>query len=325
MRKHLASTPLFWRVFWTNAAVLVVAMAALALGPLTVSAPVTLTQLGILLAGLVTTLIISLVLMRPAFRPFDELADRMRRHDPLAPGERIHVNGGPKVRTLAQAFNEMLDRLEAEKLESTRRALMVQEGERQRVARELHDEVGQTLTGVMLQVEGLAAKIPDDLREQLDELRETARSGAEDVRRIVRRLRPEALDDLGLQSALAALATAFSEQAGVPVDRKLESDLPLSEEQELVFYRVAQEALTNIARHAAATRVVLQLVQADEGALLMVRDNGTGLTPSGNGPSHGIRGMRERALLIGAQLTIDRPPQGGTQVRLFLPMTASRR
>ena len=325
MRKHLASTPLFWRVFWTNAAVLVMAMAALAVGPLTVSAPVTLTQLGVLLAGLIITLIISLLLMRPAFRPFDELADRMRRHDPLAPSERIHVNGGPKVLALSQAFNEMLDRLEAERLESTRRALMVQEGERQRVARELHDEVGQTLTGVMLQVEGLTAKIPDELREQLDELRETARSGAEDVRRIVRRLRPEALDDLGLQSALAALASSFGEQAGVRVDRGLQSDLPLSDEQELVFYRVAQEALTNIAKHAGATRVVLQLRQADEGALLIVRDNGSGLPPSSNGPSHGIRGMRERAMLIGAQLTIDRPPGGGTEVRLLLPIPAGSR
>ncbi|MEO8688804.1 MAG: sensor histidine kinase [Solirubrobacteraceae bacterium] len=320
MRKRLASTPLFWRVFWTNAVVLVVAIAALALGPLEVSAPATLTQLGALLAGLAITLVISLALMRPAFRPFDELTDRMRRHDPLEPGERIQVDGGPKVVALTQAFNGMLDRLEAERRESTRRALMIQEGERHRVARELHDEVGQTLTGVMLQVEGLAAKIPEELREQLEELRETARSGAEDVRRIVRQLRPEALEDLGLQSALAALATGFGEQAGVRVERRLESDLPLSDEQELVFYRVAQEALTNIARHAAATRVVLHLRRADEGALLIVRDNGTGLPPSGNVSSHGIRGMRERAMLIGAQLTIDRPPDGGTEVRLLLPI-----
>ena len=167
--------------------------------------------------------------MRPAFRPFDELADRMRRHDPLAPGERVDVDGGPKVTALAHAFNEMLDRLETEQRESARRALMVQEGERQRVARELHDEVGQTLTGVMLQVEGLAAKIPEELRDELDELRETARSGAEDVRRIVRALRPEALEDLGLPSALAALATAFHDQAGVRVERRLEAGLPLSD------------------------------------------------------------------------------------------------
>ena len=118
-------------------------------------------------------LAISLLLMRPAFRPFDELAERMRRHDPLALGERVDVDGGPKVTALADAFNEMLDRLESDRRESTRRALMVREAERRRVARELHDEVGQTLTGVMLQVEGLAAKIPEELRDELDELRET--------------------------------------------------------------------------------------------------------------------------------------------------------
>ena len=123
------------------------------------------------------------------------------------------VDGEPDVAALAQTFNEMLDRLESERRESARLALRVQEDERSRIARELHDEVGQTLTGVMLQVEGLAAKIPEELRDQLDELRETARSGTEDVRRIARQLRPEALEDLGLQSALAALATAFGEQA----------------------------------------------------------------------------------------------------------------
>ena len=299
MRKQLASTPLFWRVFWGNAAVLIVVVAVLVFGPLATSAPLSVTESLSLLACVALALVISLVLMRPAFRPFDELADHMRRHDPLAPGGRVDVEGGPKVTALARAFNEMLDRLEAEQRESARRALMVQEGERQRVARELHDEVGQTLTGVMLQVEGLAAKIPEELREDLDELRETARSGAEDVRRIVRSLRPEALEDLGLRSALAALATAFHDQAGVRVERRLEADLPLSEEQELVFYRVAQEAITNVARHASASRVEIQLRRDDAGVLLMVRDDGVGLAPPTNGPSHGIRGMRERAMLIG--------------------------
>ena len=320
MRKWLASTPLFWRVFWGNAAVLVLAVAALALGPFHASAPLGLTEVVGLLVVVAIALGVSLVLMRPAFRPFDELAERMRRHDPLAPGERVNVDGGPKVNALAHAFNEMLDRLESERRESARRALRVQEGERQRVARELHDEVGQTLTGVMLQVEGLAGKIPEELREQLDELRETARGGAEDVRRIVRRLRPEALEDLGLPSALAALATAFHEQTGVRVERRLVRRLPLSDEQELVFYRVAQEAFTNIARHAAASDVEIHLIRAETDVLLTIRDDGTGLTSDTDGSSHGIRGMRERAMLIGARLTIDRPPNGGTEVRLALPL-----
>ena len=158
----------------------------------------------------------------------------------------------------------MLDRLESERRDSARRALLVQEGERQRIARELHDEVGQTLTGVMLQVEGLAGEIPDELQDQLDELRETARHGTEEVRRIARRLRPEALEDLGLESALAALAAAIGEQAGLRIERRLEPGLPLSEEQELVVYRIAQEALTNVARHAGATEVQLHLERADE-------------------------------------------------------------
>src|SRR5688500_15569912 len=179
----------------------------------------------------------------------------MRQHDPLEPGRRAEVSGDPDVVALAQTFNDMLDRLETERRDSARQALTVQEAERQRIARELHDEVGQTLTGVMLQIEGLAANIPDDLRDQLEELRETARHGAEEVRRIARRLRPDALEELGLRSALAALSSGFERHARVPVVRRLAPDVDVAPEVELVIYRVAQEALTNVARHAGAAHV----------------------------------------------------------------------
>jgi two-component system sensor histidine kinase UhpB len=307
-------------VFVTNALVLTLATLALIFAPVTVSVPVTFTELVIVLAGLLVLLGLNLALLRPAFRPFDELVNTMRRHDPLTPGERAHVEGGPNIRMLARTFNEMLDRLETERRESARMALVVQEAERRRIARELHDEVGQTLTAVMLQVEGLAGVIPEELREQLDELRETARSGTEDVRRIARQLRPEALEDLGLQSALAALATAFAEQAHARVDRYLEQTLPLSQEDELVIYRVAQEALTNVARHADATRVALRLEQENGRIVLTVRDNGRGLPSGALTSSYGFRGMRERAMLIGAQLVIDEPPGGGTQIQLSIPV-----
>lgn len=95
------------------------------------------------------------------------------------------------------------------------------------------------------------------MRDELDELCETARVGTQDVRRIAARLRPEALEDLRLQSALSALATSFGEHAGVDVERRFERPLPLSQEQELVIYRVAQEALTNVARQARAGRTEL--------------------------------------------------------------------
>jgi two-component system sensor histidine kinase UhpB len=320
VRTLLNSLPLFWRVFGTNAAVLVLAFLALVFAPVTVSVPPAAFELVVLAAGLLALLALNLALLRPAFRPLDELVETMRGHDPLSPGRRVRVDGGPAIVALAQTFNEMLDRLEAERRDSARRALLVQEGERQRIARELHDEVGQTLTGVMLQVEGLAATIPDQSRDQLDELRETARHGTEEVRRIVRRLRPEALEDLGLQSALAALATAIGEQARLRIERRLEPRLPLSQEQELVVYRIAQEALTNVARHAEAAQVHLELERTSEHVVLTVRDDGRGLPPDAFGSSEGIRGMRERAMLIGAQLTIAEPPSGGTEVRLSIPI-----
>jgi two-component system, NarL family, sensor histidine kinase UhpB len=320
MRTRLNSLPLFWRVFGTNAAVLTLAFLALVFAPVTVSVPPTAIELVVLAVGLVCLLALNLTLLRPAFRPLDELVETMRGHDPLSPGKRVRVSGGPAVVALAQTFNEMLDRLESERRESARRALLVQEGERQRIARELHDEVGQTLTGVMLQVEGLAGKIPEELREQLDELRETARHGTEEVRRIARRLRPEALEDLGLESALAALAAAIGDQAQLRIERRLEPGLPLSQEQELVVYRIAQEALTNVARHADATEVQLHLERTNGRAILTVRDDGGGLPPGAFRSSQGIRGMRERAMLIGAQLTIERPAAGGTEVQLSIPL-----
>ena len=323
MRTRLNALPLFWRVFGTNAAALALAFLALVFAPVTVSVPPAAIELVVLALGLVCLLALNLALLRPAFRPLDELVETMRGHDPLSPGRRARVDGGPAIVALAQTFNDMLDRLEAERRDSARRALLVQESERQRIARELHDEVGQTLTGVMLQVEGLAGTIPKEFREQLDELRETARHGTEEVRRIVRRLRPEALEDLGLQSALAALSASIGEQARLRIEWRLEPWLPLSQEQELVVYRIAQEALTNVARHANAAQVRLDLERTDEHVVLMVRDDGRGLPPDAFRSSEGIRGMRERAMLIGAQLTIAEAPSGGTEVRLSIPLEPS--
>ena len=324
MVSRLSSLPLYWRVFATNAAVLVLAFLGLVFAPVTVSVPPAFTELVVLGVGLLVMLAINLLLLRPAFRPLDQLAETMRRHDPLSPGTRARVDGEPDVAALARTFNDMLDRLESERRDSAHRALMVQEAERQRIARELHDEVGQTLTGVMLQVEGLAAAIPEELREQLDELRETARHGTEEVRRIARRLRPEALEDLGLQSALSALANRVAEQAQLDIRRHLDTGLTLSPQQELVVYRVAQEALTNVARHAHAEHVELRLDRIEPHAVLIVRDDGRGLHPGDLGSSHGISGMRERAMLINAQLAI-RPGNGrGTEVRLTIPLDPTR-
>ena len=130
----------------------------------------------------------------------------MRTIDSLDPGQRVPVVGEPDIACLAQAFNEVLRHL-ADQRQSARQALAVQESERQRVARELHDEVGQVFTAIMLQIEDSPPMFLREIGDEIDELRETARAGASDVRRIASRLRPEALEDLGLHSALSARAS----------------------------------------------------------------------------------------------------------------------
>jgi two-component system sensor histidine kinase UhpB len=310
----------FWRVFLVDVVVLGVATILLTVTPITISAPIKLDQLAVLLAGLATMLLLSLGLLYRTLRPLKTLTETMRRVDPMSPGKRVVVEGaGADVATLSTAFNEMLDRLETERRESARAALSVQEAERRRIARELHDEVGQTLTAMLLQIEGLATEVPENVRDEVEELRETARTGAEDVRRIAQRLRPEALDELGLHSALLALVAGFAEQAKVPTERRIARDLPLTPEQELVVYRVAQEALTNIARHAQARHAELRLGEENGSVVLKVGDDGAGAHPAQLMSSYGIRGMQERAMLIGGTLKVDSDPGRGTHVVLRIP------
>jgi two-component system sensor histidine kinase UhpB len=314
---------LFWRLFALNAAVFVLGTLALALSPATVSFPVELTEAIVLVVGLTVMLLVNLVLVRVTLAPLERLTGVMRRIDPLRPGSRVDVSGPPEVRDLGHVFNDMIERLEAERRETGRRALAAQEAERKRVAQELHDEVGQTLTAVLLQLQDLASRVPPELEEPLRRAQEAARGSLEDVRAVARQLRPEALDDLGLVSALTALCSRLAEGSGLRIERRIARDLPpLDGEEELVLYRVAQESLTNALRHAGARRVELELEHHDEAVVLSVRDDGRGL--DGAAPGHGIRGMRERAVLIGGRLSITERRRGGVEVTLELAVREGR-
>ncbi len=309
---------LFWRVFWLNALVGAVATVLLMVGPWTVSAPIRLIEAVVLLAGLAAMLAVNAALLRWGLAPLDRLTRLMTTVDLLRPGQRLPVTGSGEVAALIGTFNQMLGRLEAERGASSARALSAQEEERRRIARELHDEIGQSLTAVLLELKRLTDRAPEPLREDLRYAQETTRHSLDEVRRIARRLRPDVLEDLGLVSALAALAGQFTAHTALRVHRDLRPGLPpLTPDTELVLYRIAQEALTNAARHSGATAVELSLAPADGGVLLRVDDNGegTGDVPEGAG----IRGMRERALLVGGELTIGARPQGGTRVSLYVP------
>jgi two-component system sensor histidine kinase UhpB len=319
---HHASVSLFWRVFAMNTAVLVAAAVALALSPATVSSRIHLSEVVVLAAGVGMVLIVNLVLMRRVFGPLERLSALMRRVDPLTPGQRVALDRPvAEVAELSVAFNEMLDRLELERRDSARRALDAQEEERRRMARELHDEIGQTLTGVVLQLGTLERTAPEEQRAPLRSLEASARAAIEEVRDLVRRLRPEALDDFGLRSALVSLGSELSEHGGLRVSPRLAGELPaLSKEDELVVYRVAQESLVNVVRHARATRAELSLEAVDGAVVLRVRDDGRGIDAAGLRSGHGVRGMRERALLVGGELEVGRVAPHGTEVRLRLPV-----
>ncbi|MEW1905442.1 sensor histidine kinase [Streptomyces sp. NPDC086147] len=305
---------LYWRLFLLNAVILVAAVLLL-FGPVTVSTPVLVGEAFVLVAGLVAMLVANAFLLRVGLAPLQRLTRVMRTADLLRPGRRAEVAGRGEIADLTRTFNTMLDRLEAERAASSARVLSAQEAERRRIAQELHDEVGQTLTAVLLQLKHSADHAPAGLRAELLQAQETTRGSLDEIRRIARRLRPGVLEELGLHSALRSLASEFSTR-GLTVRPHIDAGLPkLDHETELVLYRVAQEGLTNTARHSGASHVDLRLRLLPRGGVgLLVRDDGRGIVNAAEGA--GLRGMRERALLIGAELTVRDGRDGGTEVRL---------
>jgi two-component system, NarL family, sensor histidine kinase UhpB len=305
---------LFWRLFIPNACVLVAACVVLIVEPANGRAVA-------LIGGLLVMLTANLLLMRRAFGPLARLTALMNRLDPLEPGQRVPAAGpSSEVTVLADAFNAMLDRIEQERRDSARRLAGEREAERRHVAAELHDDVGQTLTALQLQLDRLSRR-SEAPREELREARETAEAALDDVRRLARSLRPEALDQLGLVPALSSLCTRLSQRTGLPIRREFPTAAPdLSGDAELVVYRVAQEALTNVVRHARAGEARVVLRPGDGRVELLVEDDGMGIGGAAATSRGGIRGMRERALLVGGRLTLVARPEGGTRVRLEVPV-----
>jgi two-component system sensor histidine kinase UhpB len=310
---------LFWRVFAVNAGLLALVAVLLLVTPVTISAPIALTEALIIVGGLLITVVANALLLRRAVTPLEHLAQRMDAVDLLRPGQRLPVGRDDEVGRVVRAFNQMVDRLEAERLENGRRVLAAQEAERIGIARDLHDEVGQLLTGVLLHLDSIASTAPDQ-RDEIDEAKQAVRRALDEVRRISSELRPEMLEQLGLVSALTELTTTFGRVSGVQVERQFDRSLPkLPPDTELALYRVAQESLTNVARHAQASRVTIALESDVDRVVLSVADDGRGLATSTPAEHGGLRGMRERALLVDGALTIQHGSAGGVEVRLEVP------
>ena len=281
-RARTPAAALVRRVVVINGLIFTLGTLILALSPATVSARIKLTEIPVLVVGLAIMLTANALLLRS-------------RLAPMLKSERSTANAS---------------------------ALAAQENERQRIARELHDEIGQTLTVALLLLKRAVDRAPVEIRGELADSQEAVRAGLDEVRSIVRRLRPDALEDLGLHSALNALCSEFAQATGIAVVKSVApQENRLQHDIELVCYRIAQESLTNIARHADASKVWLDLHTTTDQLLLRIADDGRGGVDT---EGAGINGMRERALLVHATLTITSPPDEGTEVRLTIPIGGRR-
>jgi two-component system sensor histidine kinase UhpB len=288
------------------------------------------TLLVIGLCLVVLALILALARERRRLRPLEDLVEAMEKVDlssprPLLPASIDGVGETEEVARIELAFLRMMRRLEAERRRAGSATLHAQEEERARVARDLHDEVNQSLTGLLLRLEAAREAAPPELEAEIAATKALANQAMTELLSLARQLRPTALDDLGLAAAIGGQVEQLG-RGEIATQLETEGDFSdLGDDQQLVVYRVAQEALNNAARHSEAQRVEVQLRRdADGGVVLEVSDDGRGFAFDESQRGLGIGGMRERALLVGAELTIESRPGAGTTVRLDVPGESNR-
>jgi two-component system sensor histidine kinase UhpB len=282
-------------------------------------------QFLVLALAILLTLVVNMWLLRRRFEPLERLLSTMEQIDLSRPGRRVELDpelaaDSADVERLARAFNKMLERLEGERRRSGELVLKAQEEERRRVARDLHDEVNQALTALLLRLEAAAQHAPPELKAELAETKHLANQAMKELLDLARQLRPTALDDHGLASALAGHVREHDQRGPARARFELDPDLHgLTQEVELVIYRVAQEALTNASRHSEAKCIDVSLGRLDSRVVLEVSDDGKGFAFADEAKGLGVSGMRERALLVDGTLEIDSRPGRGTTVRLEVP------
>ena len=307
-----------------------------------------------LTVSLSLSLALAFVLVQPIHN-LVQTTDRVRREDF---GARAQVFSGDEIGQLASAFNQMAEGLEhyrrevqekdADLVSLIGKIVQAQEDERKSVARELHDQLGQSLSSTLLTIESAcrdaqqigACRDAPQIREACEKVKSEIRGIIDDVRNLAWQVRPSILDDYGLDRALARLIEETSRRVDFPIDYQC---VPASETRrlpnhiEVTLYRIAQEGITNIMRHAAATQASVILLMHDHEVSLIIEDNGKGFDlaaaekglrggpyPGGGAPrrpSLGLIGMKERAALVGGEFTVDSQPGKGTTLRVRIALT----
>lgn len=281
-------------------------------------------QFLVLVVAILATVLVNGVVLRRRFAPLEELIATMERVDLANPGVRAAAMSADSddVVRLREAFNRMLERVEEERSASAGAVLRAQEAERARLARDLHDEANQALTGVLLRLQAIAHGAPPALAAELRETQEVATRAMQELLHLARELRPTALDDHGLEAALRTQLERFGRQASIATTLDLAAGLDgaMDADAQLVTYRVVQESLSNVARHAQARCVHVEVRRRDGRAVVRVGDDGRGIDPQ-SPRGLGLAGMRERALLAGGTLRVISAPGEGTTVELTIGET----
>src|SRR2546421_9214396 len=278
-------------------------------------------QFAPLALSILLVLLVNMLMLRRRFSPLDRLIERVEAVDPAeavdfeAPDDAVE-----EVDRLAASFRRLLQRIDEERNRSGRLVLRAQDEERGRFARDLHDEVNQSLTAILLRLEALNRSAPPGLERELHELKRLVNQAMDELLRLARQLRPSALDDHGLTSAIVGQVRRFASQTGIRADiktsgtpRELESD------QEIAVYRFAQEALSNVAQHAGASHVQVDFSANGHGLELRVRDDGRGFSPETTHDGVGLSGIAERARMVGARFEVESSPGNGTALTLEVP------
>jgi two-component system sensor histidine kinase UhpB len=278
-------------------------------------------QMLLIIAAILATVLVNGVVIRRRLWPLEQLIGVMEKIDLQKPGARAEIPEAETIEVvrLHDAFNRMLDRLEAEREATGGAVLHAQEDERARIARDLHDEANQSLTGLLLRLEATAQHAPPEIQAELHDTQAVATQAMEELLRLARELRPSALDDHGLNAALRSQAARFSQETGIAVSLQSDTCLDeLDENEQIVVYRTVQESLSNIVRHSHARHVEVEI---DADRRVRVTDDGDGFDLN-EAQGHGLVGMRERARLAGASVEVHSKVGVGTTVELHLDEAA---
>jgi two-component system sensor histidine kinase UhpB len=328
---------LFEKVILVNSVMLIVeAIAGLWVTSHNIEAHHYLIDTSFIVSATLFTLFINALLLRASFRPLFHLLATIRQVSTGNTQARaVSSSTSGEIGELASAFNSMLDRLEAARQEQTMLIIQAQEEERRRIALELHDDAGQNLTALLIHTEILSQQFQmlpesatnDAIRQQLtgelQQLTRLTQQTLENIRLLSQQLRPSVLDDLGLLAALRWLVEDSQQRLQLDVACKIEGikqDSSFPHAYETALFRIAQESLTNIARHARTQKAEILLKQDRQSIHLRISDQGCGYDPATIHKGSGIVGMRERAELLKGRLLLHTQPGHGTAIEAIIPL-----